>query len=641
MEIGTNLPNQNVSDYNASDISVLEGLEAVRVRPGMYIGNTDQRGLHHLVDEIVYNCVDEAIAGYCCTILVIIHADNSVEVSDDGRGIPIEIHPTTGVTALQTVMTMLHAGAKFGGHSYKVSGGLHGVGASVVNALSTWLRADVRRNGNIYRQEYRLGIPVSEVEIVGESTHTGTTITFKADDTIFSCNEFDFGILVERLREMAYLNRGLELKINDERTGTERAFYFEGGISSFVRRLNRTKSPLYPLPIYFSKSVNSTAVEVAVQYNEGYSETCLTFANCINTADGGSHLTGFRTALTRVLNDYARRSKLIKESDANFTGDDVREGLACIISVKLPNPQFEGQTKGKLGNADIKGHVETAVFEGMNQYLDEHPLEAKNIIEKCFTSARAREAARKAKELVIRKGLLEGSTLPGKLADCSEKDPDNCELFLVEGDSAGGSAKQGRDRSFQAILPLRGKILNVEKAPPEKMIAHEEIRALVTAIGVGIDTQLDLTKLRYGRIIIMTDADVDGAHIRTLLLTFFFRHMVELINNGHLYIAQPPLYKIQHGKEHTWIFSDKEKEEKLLTLKDKKVEIQRYKGLGEMSPEQLWSTTMNRSTRILLQVTIEDALAADEIFHKLMGDEVLPRKIFIQAYAKTVRNLDI
>ncbi len=634
---------QNEQGYNAADITVLEGMEAVRLRPGMYIGNTDQRGLHHLVDEIIYNSVDEAIAGFCHRVVVTIHADNSVEVSDDGRGIPVETHPATGVSALETVMTMLHAGAKFGGHSYKVSGGLHGVGASVVNALSSWTRVDVRRDGNIYRQEYSQGAATTKLEIIGEAagTGTGTTTTFIADSEIFSSTVYDSHILTERLREMAYLNKGLELYINDERYNLERTFYFEGGIASFVRHLNRNKSTLHSLPIYISKTVNSTVIEAALQYNDAYSETCLTFANCINTADGGMHLTGFRTALTRALNDYSRRSKLVKESDANFTGDDVREGLTSIISVKLPNPQFEGQTKGKLGNAEVKGHVETGVFESITQYMNEHPVEAKAIIEKCLTSARAREAARKAKDLVIRKGLLDSSMLPGKLADCSEKDPSNCELFIVEGDSAGGSAKQGRDRGFQAILPLRGKILNVEKAPLDKMFAHEEIRALVTAIGASMDDQLDLTKLRYHRTIIMTDADVDGAHIRTLLLTFFFRHMIDLINNGYLYIAQPPLYRIQAGREHFWIYSDKEKEEKLATLKEKKVDIQRYKGLGEMSPEQLWSTTMNPASRTLLQVTIEDYHKADDMFHRLMSEEVLPRKMFIQAYAKSVRNLDI
>lgn len=617
-------------------------MEAVRLRPGMYIGSTDQRGLHHLAYEIIDNSIDEAMAGYCRRIDVTLKADNSVEVSDDGRGIPVETHPVTGLSALETAMTNLHAGAKFGGQSYKVSGGLHGVGASVVNALSSWMRVDVRRDSKVYRQEYCRGVPTCPVKPVGESTSTGTTVTFMADKDMFSTTIFDYEVIAERIREMAYLNKGLELHIRDERTDVDQTFYFEGGIASFARHLNRNRTVLHSLPIYVSKTVNGTYVEAAIQYNDGYSETNFTFANCINTADGGTHLTGFRTALTRALNDYARRAKLVKEDDANVTGDDVREGLTSIISVKLGNPQFEGQTKGKLGNAEVKGNVETAVFDGVTQYLDEHPNEGRAIIEKCLTSAKAREAARKARDLVIRKGLLDGSSLPGKLADCSEKDPALSELFIVEGDSAGGSAKQGRDRGFQAILPLRGKILNVEKAAADKMLAHEEIRHLVTALGCNIDQQMDMGKLRYHRVIIMTDADVDGAHIRTLLLTFFFRHMAELINKGYLYIAQPPLYRIQAGKEHFWIYSDKEKDEKMKTLQDtRKVEIQRYKGLGEMSPEQLWNTTMDPSARTILKVVVEDAVKADEIFHKLMSEEVPPRKAFIQAYAKSVRNLDI
>jgi DNA gyrase subunit B len=578
-ETSSNTSNQR-GEYGAADITVLGGLEAVRLRPGMYIGSTDIHGLHHLVYEIAYNSIDEAMAGFCTHIDVTVHSDNTVEVADNGRGIPVETHPATGVSALQTVMTTLHAGAKFGGQVYKVSGGLHGVGASVVNALSSWIRVDVQRNGKIYRQEYRRGEPTMEVTPVGESAGTGTTTTFLADREIFSTINYDFEVLAERLREMAYLNKGLELHIRDERTDMEKTFYFEGGIASFVRHLNRNRTTLHPLPIYISKTLNGTFIEAAIQYNDGFSETGLTFANCINTVDGGTHVTGFRTALTRALNDYARRAKLVKDDDGNFTGDDVREGLTSVISVKLSNPQFEGQTKGKLGNAEVKGLVEAVVFEGVMQYLEEHPTDAKAIIEKCLTTSRAREAARKARDLIIRKGLLNGATLPGKLADCTEKDPARSELFIVEGDSAGGSSKQGRDRRFQAILPLRGKILNVEKASPDKMLAHEEIRALVTALGCGIDQQMDLNKLRYHRVIIMTDADVDGAHIRTLLLTFFFRHMGELISKGHLFIAQPPLYRIQAGKEHFWVYSDKEKEDKLKTIKEKKVDIQRYKGLG-------------------------------------------------------------
>ncbi len=636
----TNTPNHQ-GEYSAADITVLKGLEAVRLRPGMYIGSTDQRGLHHLAYEIINNSIDEAMAGYCGHVRITLYADNKVEVEDDGRGIPVEVHPVTGVSALETVMTTLHSGAKFGGETYKVSGGLHGVGASVVNALSSWMRVDVRRDGKVYRQEYCRGDKQGDVKAVGEASTTGTTVTFLADKEIFSTIEFDFEVVAERVREMAYLNKGLELQVRDERTGVERTFYFEGGIASFVRHLNRNKTALHALPIYISKTVNGTYVEVAIQYNDTFTETCFTFANCINTADGGTHLTGFRAALTRALNDYSRRAKLVKEDETNLSGDDVREGLTVIISVKLANPQFEGQTKGKLGNAEVKGNVEAAAFDGISQYLDEHPNEGKAIIEKCTTAARAREAARKARDLVIRKGALDGSTLPGKLADCSEKDPASSEIFIVEGDSAGGSAKQGRDRGFQAILPLRGKILNVEKAAPDRMLAHEEIRALVTALGCNIDQQCDMAKLRYHRVIIMTDADVDGAHIRTLLLTFFFRHMRNLVDENHLFIAQPPLYRIQAAKEHFWVYSDKEKDDKLKTLDGKKIEIQRYKGLGEMSPEQLWSTTMDPTTRTMLRVKVEDGVKADEIFHKLMSDEVPPRKAFIQAYAKSVRNLDI
>lgn len=613
------------NEYTAEDIQVLGGREAVRRRPGMYIGSTDQRGLHRLVYEITYNSIDEAMAGCCTKIEVTIKDDGAICVKDNGRGIPVEIHPTTNISALETVMTTLHAGAKFGGHTYRVSGGLHGVGASVVNALSSRLRVNIRRDGKLYQQEYRQGIPQREVKEVGQASDTGTTITFLADEEIFGSVNYDFNSLSERLREMAYLNKGLEICLKDERKDSEKSFYFEGGITGFIRHLNRNRAVRHRHPIYISKLVNSTIVEAALQYNDGFAESTFSFANCVNTADGGTHLTGFRSALTRALNDYAHKNKFLKEDEPNLTGDDVREGLTAIISVKLPEPQFEGQTKGKLGNPEVKSQVESAVGEGLSLYLEEHPDEAKGIIEKCLTAAKAREAARKARDLIIRKSSLDTGTLPGKLADCSEKEPSHCELYLVEGDSAGGSAKQGRNRRFQAILPLRGKILNVEKAPPDKMLAHEEIRVIITALGAGIDDEFDLSRLRYHRVILMTDADVDGSHIRTLLLTFFFRHMVELINRGHLFIAQPPLYRIKTSKLQHWVYSEQEKEEILRKLKEaKKVEVQRYKGLGEMSAEQLWETTMNPTTRTLLAVSIDDAAKADRIFHILMGGEVPP-----------------
>jgi DNA gyrase subunit B len=630
------------NEYKAEDIQVLEGREAVRRRPGMYIGSTDQRGLHHLVYEITYNSIDEAMAGCCDRILVTLGQDNTVTVEDNGRGIPVEIHPATNMSALETVMTVLHAGAKFGGHTYKVSGGLHGVGASAVNALSSWLRVNVKRDGKLYQQEYRQGIPQGGVEEIGEAPDTGTIITFLPDAEIFDKVEYDFNTISEHLRELAYLNRGLEICIKDEKKDREKTFYFEGGIAGFVRHLNRNRVVRHRQPIYIASTVNGTIVEAALQYNDGFSEFTFSFANCVNTVDGGTHLTGFRSALTRVLNDYARKSKLLKEEEPNLIGEDVREGLTAVISVKLAEPQFEGQTKAKLGNPDVKSHVESAVGDGLSLYLEEHPDDAKRIIEKCLLAAKGREAARKARDLIVRKGSLETATLPGKLADCSEKDPSHCELYIVEGDSAGGSAKQGRNRRFQAILPLRGKILNVEKAPPDKMLSHEEIRAIITALGTGIDDEFDLSRLRYHRVILMTDADVDGSHIRTLLLTFFYRHMVELINNQHLYIAQPPLYRIKAPKLQQWVYSEPEKEAVLAKLKEsKKVEVQRYKGLGEMTAEQLWETTMNPDTRTLLAVNIDDAARADRIFHILMGDEVPPRKAFIQAHARSVKNLDI
>ena len=634
--------NKDHKPYNAEDILVLDGLQAVRMRPSMYIGSTDQRGLHHLVHEIVDNSIDEAMAGYCDKIEVAILEDGSVSVADNGRGIPVEIHSVTKVSALETVMTTLHAGGKFGGRGYTVCGGLHGVGASVVNALSTWMRVDVKRDGKLFRQEYQRGVPKEKVKMVGNAQGSGTMVTFLADESVFNKIEYNFEALAQSFREMAYLNKGVEIWFKDLRRDIEKTFYFEGGIVSFVRHLNRKRAVLQSMPAYVSKMVDSTLVDVALQYNESFTESTLSFANCINTGDGGSHLTGFRSALTRVLNDYGRKYKVLKESEANLTGDDVREGLTAIISVKLTNPQFEGQTKSKLGNQEVKSLVESVVGEGLASYLEEHPSEGKRILEKCLTAARAREAARKARDLVTRKGLMDTGTLPGKLADCSEKDPGECEIYIVEGDSAGGSAKQGRDRRFQAILPLKGKILNVEKARPEKMLSHEEIRALITALGAGNSMEFDTAKLRYNRVIIMTDADVDGSHIRTLLLTFFYRHMTGLIEKEHLFIAQPPLYRVKKGKEEHWIYTDKEKDDLLAKLGTAKgVEIQRYKGLGEMNPQQLWETTMDPKKRILLQVAVEDAVKANEIIETLMGEEVPPRKAFIQAHARQVKNLDI
>jgi DNA gyrase subunit B len=634
--------NQSHKDYNAEDIQVLDGLQAVRLRPSMYIGSTDQRGLHHLVHEIVDNSIDEAMAGYCDKIEVTILEDGSVSVADNGRGIPVEIHSVTKVSALETVMTTLHAGGKFGGRSYTVCGGLHGVGASVVNALSVWMRVDVKRDGKLFRQEYQRGVPKEKVKMVGNAQGSGTIVTFLADEEIFNKTDCNFEALAQSFREMAYLNKGVEIWFKDLRRDIEKTFYFEGGIVSFVRHLNRKRAVLQSMPAYISKMIDSTLVDVALQYNESFTEVTLSFANCINTGDGGSHLTGFRSALTRVLNDYGRKYKVLKESEANLTGDDVREGLTAIISVKLTNPQFEGQTKSKLGNQEVKSLVESVVGEGLASYLEEHPSEGKRILEKSLIAARAREAARKARDLVTRKGLMDTGTLPGKLADCSEKDPAECEIYIVEGDSAGGSAKQGRDRRFQAILPLKGKILNVEKARPDRMLGHEEIRALITALGAGNSMEFDTAKLRYNRVIIMTDADVDGSHIRTLLLTFFYRHMTGLIEKEHLFIAQPPLYRIKKGKEEHWVFSDKEKDELLVKLGTTKgVEIQRYKGLGEMNPQQLWETTMDPKNRILLRVAVEDAVKANEIIQTLMGEEVPPRKAFIQAHARQVKNLDV
>jgi len=639
--------NQTSSTYGVQDIQVLEGLEAVRRRPGMYVGSTDIRGLHHLVFEVVDNSIDEALAGFCNHIRVNIHADTSVTVEDNGRGIPIGPHPNQKdangkpMDALQVVMTILHAGGKFGGGGYKVASGLHGVGVSAVNALSDWMEVDVRRDGSLYRQRYSRGHPATPVQRIGKGEGTGTKTTFLPDGEVFKqVIDYKFETLSQRFREMAFLTRGLKITFVDERDDREASFYFEGGLRSFVWYLNRGRAVLHR-PIYVEKQVNGTLVEVAIQYNSGYNESVYAFANNINTVDGGTHLTGFRSALTRTLNDYARKNNLLKENEANFTGEDVREGLTAIVSVKLTDPQFESQTKARLGNAEIKGQVESVMSEALGAFLEENPRESKAVVEKCLTASRAREAARQARDLVIRKSALESLSLPGKLADCSERDPTKSELYIVEGDSAGGSAKQGRDRRFQAILPLRGKILNVEKARMDRMLNNNEVRALITALGTSIGDQFDVANIRYGRIIIMTDADVDGAHIRTLLLTFFFRYMPQLIENGHLYIAQPPLYRVEKGKQHYYVYTDAEKDQAVAKLKGDGVTIQRYKGLGEMNPEQLWDTTMNPENRTLLQVTIEDGVEADRTFEMLMGNEVPPRKRFIQTHAKSVRNLDV
>jgi DNA gyrase subunit B len=634
---------QPIAKYDASSIQVLEGLEAVRRRPGMYIGSTDQRGLHHLITEVVDNAVDEAVAGVATAVTITIHPDSSVTVVDDGRGIPTGMHPKMKKSALEVVMTTLHAGGKFGGEGYRMSSGLHGVGVSVVNALSEWCVTEVRQNGGLFRQRYERGIPTGPVKRVGKvpKEEHGTTQHWMPDSTIFDSLEYTFETLATRLRELAYLTRGLRITITEESTDQEATFYFEGGIQSYVRHLNRSKNVVNPLPFYMYREVGDYIVEVAMQYNDTYGESTHTFANNVNTIDGGAHLTGFKAALTRTINEYARRNGLLKENDPNLSGDDVREGLTAIISVKLPDPQFEGQTKGKLGNADMAGAVQSVVNELLAQQLDEQPQHAKRIVEKCVNAARAREAARKARELVQRKGALETFSLPGKLADCSERDPARAELFIVEGDSAGGTAKQGRDRRYQAILPLRGKILNVEKARLDKMLQNTEIRALITALGTSIGDQFDSTNLRYHRIIIMTDADVDGAHIRTLLLTFFFRHLESLIVDGYLYIAQPPLYSVKAGSDTRWIHDDAELELIMKEMKGKRVDIQRYKGLGEMNAEQLWETTMDAENRALLQVTIDDAVRADETFDMLMGSAVPPRKRFIQTHAREVANLDV
>ena len=632
------------SDYNAASIQVLEGLEAVRRRPGMYIGSTDERGLHHLVWEVVDNSIDEAMAGHATTVTVTLGKDGMVTVQDDGRGVPVGRHKT-GKDALEVVHTVLHAGGKFGGGGYKVSGGLHGVGVSVVNALSSWLRVETSRDGSIHAQEYARGKPTMAVKKIGPAgTRRGTTTRFQADAEMFETTDYSFDNISQRLRESAYLTKGVWITLIDERNDRERSFYFEGGLQSFVRHLNRNKEALHQRPIYVERKDGPTMVEVAMQYNDTYTENVLAFANNINTVDGGTHVTGFRAALTSSLNDWARKAGILKDNDANLSGDDVREGLTAVISVKLTDPQFEGQTKAKLGNADVKGQVQNAVGESLSQHLEENPGDGRRIIEKCLTAARAREDARKARDLVIRKGVLDGLSLPGKLADCQERDPARSELYIVEGDSAGGSAKQGRDRRFQAILPLRGKLLNVEKARLDKIVASENVRPLIIALGAGIEgigDSFDLTKIRYHRIIIMTDADVDGAHIRTLLLTFFYRFMPQVIEAGYLYIAQPPLYRLSTGKVTRYANTEKERERITKEMNVKSLSVQRFKGLGEMNADQLWETTMNPETRTLLRAEIDDAAAADAIFTMLMGEKVAPRKEFIKNEARKVRNLDV
>ncbi len=631
----------NYQEYDATQIQVLEGLEAVRKRPSMYIGSTSSKGLHHLVYEVVDNSIDEALAGYCDKIEVYIHQDNTITVTDNGRGIPVDIHPKTGRPAVEVVLTILHAGGKFGGEGYKVSGGLHGVGVSVVNALSEWLEVEVKRNGSIHHQRFERGIPVTELKVVGSADSTGTKVSFKPDPEIFEDVIFDFTILSQRLRELSFLNKGLKITLKDERDGKDKVFRHDGGIKDFVQHLNKNKDVLHPKPIYFFNEKDDVAVEIALQYNDGYTENIFSFANNINTHEGGTHEAGFKTSMTRIVNDYARKHNILKENESNLSGEDIREGMTAIISVKVKEPQFEGQTKTKLGNSEVRAIVDSVVAEGMGTFLEENPSIAKKIIEKSVTAARAREAARKARELTRRKNALETTALPGKLADCSVNDPSISELYLVEGDSAGGSAKQGRDRRFQAILPLRGKILNVEKARLDKILNNEEIRAMITALGTGISGDFDIEKARYHRIIIMTDADVDGSHIRTLLLTFFYRYMKPMVEAGYVYIAQPPLYRVKKSKQEHYVYSDQELERLLEKIGREGIEIQRYKGLGEMNPDQLWETTMNPATRTILRVNLEDAMMADELFTILMGDKVEPRREFIQANAQAVRNLDI
>ncbi len=636
--------NNKPEHYDAGDIQILEGLEAVRRRPGMYVGGTDVKALHHLIYEVVDNSIDEALAGYCDHISITIHPDESVTVKDNGRGIPVEIHPEKKISALQVVMTVLHAGGKFGGGSYKVSGGLHGVGVSAVNALSEWCEVTIHRSNKIYFQRYERGIPQEPVKAIGtyKGDYDGTSTSFRFDREIFKDEpSFRFETLVQRFREMAFVTRGVSIQLIDERENKEITFHFEGGIASFARYVNRNRETLHPL-IFGEKEIDGIGVEFAVQYTDSYSESIYTFANTINTIDGGTHLTGLRAAITRSINDYARKAGLLKDSEPNFSGDDTREGLTGIVSIKHPDPQFESQTKVKLMNPEVQTHVQSVVLETVSTFLEENPATGRAIVQKCLTSARARDAAKKARDLVIRKSALESMTLPGKLADCSERNPEKTEMFIVEGESAGGSAKQGRDRHFQAILPLRGKILNTERARLDKILGNREVKSLVSALGTGIGDSFDLKGLRYGRVVIMTDADVDGAHIRTLLLTFFFRYMQPLIDEGHLYIAQPPLYRITNRNQTHYAYSEAEKEKLIAKFGgNSKVGLSRYKGLGEMNPDQLWDTTMNPENRTLLQVEIEDAAEADRTFDMLMGSLVPPRRRFIQTHAKEVRNLDI
>lgn len=630
-------------EYGASQIQVLEGLEAVRKRPGMYIGSTSPRGLHHLVYEVVDNSIDEALQGYCSDIYVSINEDGSVLVKDNGRGIPVEIHPKTGKSTLETVLTNLHAGGKFGGGGYKVSGGLHGVGVSVVNALSKWMVAEVYLNGKIYKQTYEKGLPTSNLEVVGESQDKGTMIQFMPDETIFDEIEFKYETLEYRLRELSFLNKGIKIVFEDKREGQEKRkeFHYTGGLVEYIKYLNKSRTGIHDDIVYIDKKVDDCFVELAMQYTDGYTENIYSFANNINTHEGGSHLSGFKAALTKTVNDYAKRNKFLKENDVNLLGEDIREGLTAVVSVKLPEPQFEGQTKTKLGNSFMRGIVDSVTVDELGSFLEENPATARIIVDKALRAQRAREAAKKARELTRRKSVLESTSLPGKLADCAEKDPSKSEIFLVEGDSAGGSAKQGRDRNSQAILPLRGKILNVEKSRLDRILSSDEIKNMITAYGCGIGEDFDIDKARYHKIIIMTDADVDGAHIRTLLLTFFFRYMRPLIDEGYVYAAQPPLYKVTKQKKEHYVYSDKELNILLDEIGRNGVELQRYKGLGEMNAEQLWETTMNPETRTLLQVTVEDAAIADEVFSMLMGDKVAPRKEFIEENARFVRNLDI
>lgn len=631
-------------EYGADQIQVLEGLEAVRKRPGMYIGSTGPRGLHHLVYEVVDNSIDEALAGNCSEIYISINPDGSVTVKDDGRGIPVEVHPKTGLSTLETVLTVLHAGGKFGGGGYKVSGGLHGVGVSVVNALSDWLIAEVSRDGKVYRQEYKRGVPTSKLEVVSESSKkSGTSITFMPDASIFDEIEFKYETLEYRFRELSFLNKVIKIEFEDKREGQEKSktFHYTGGLIEYIKYLNRTKTPIHDQIIYVDKIANDCTIELALQYTDAYTENIYSFANNINTHEGGVHLSGFKAALTKCVNDYARRNNILKEKDPNLSGEDIREGLTAIVSVKLPDPQFEGQTKTKLGNTFMRGLVDSIANEEIGAFLEENPSVAKLVIEKCLRAQRAREAAKKARDLTRRKNALEFTSLPGKLADCSEKSPEKSEIFLVEGDSAGGSAKSGRDRNIQAILPLRGKILNVEKSRLDKILSSDEIKNMITAFGCGIGEDFDPDKLRYHKIVIMTDADVDGAHIRTLLLTFFFRYMRPLIEGGYVYAAQPPLFKVKKGKKEYYAFSDNELSKLLDEVGRQGADVSRYKGLGEMNAEQLWETTMDPESRTLLQVTIDDAIMADEIFSMLMGDKVAPRRDFIEANAKYVTNLDI